>query len=275
MTLFLARFANTADVGIFRVGMQFALLLSFLLQAVETGMSPQIAALHSQGKLHDLLGAGGKSTMELPQAERRTRLERLLAHAKAPLHLTPVTRDREEAQRWLQEFEGAGLDGVIAKLDSLPYQPAKRAMLKIKHVRSADCVVAGFRWYKDREDAVGSLLLGLYDDQGRLDHVGFTSTITDAERPALTERLEKLKGGSGFTGSAPGGPSRWSGERSAQWTPLEPELVVEVRYDHVTGDRFRHGTKLLRWRPDKAPEQCTLKQLRAEAAPERVMAATR
>ncbi|MFI4950625.1 MAG: ATP-dependent DNA ligase, partial [Caulobacterales bacterium] len=128
-----------------------------------------------------------------------------------------------------------------------------------------------FRYERDSR-LVGSLLLGLYDDAGKLDHIGFTATITDAERPALTRRLEKLAGGAGFTGSAPGGPSRWSDGRSAEWTPLKPELVVEVRYDHVTGDRFRHGAKLLRFRPDKAPRQCMLAQLRAEAAPDQLLA---
>jgi ATP-dependent DNA ligase len=146
-------------------------------------------------------------------------------------------------------------------------------MLKIKRMRTADCVVGGFR-YEQGGDQVGSLLLGLYDDEGRLDHVGFTSTISDAERPALTRRLEALAGGEGFTGDKPGGPSRWSNGRSTEWTPLKPELVAEVRYDHVTGDRFRHGTKLIRFRPDKAPRQCTLAQLRAEAAPQRIVAMT-
>jgi ATP-dependent DNA ligase len=147
-------------------------------------------------------------------------------------------------------------------------------MLKIKRMRTADCVVGGFR-YAQGSRQVGSLLLGLYDEAGKLDHVGFTSTISNAERPELTRRLEALAGGPGFTGRSPGGPSRWSGERSAEWTPLKPELVVEVRYDHVTGDRFRHGTKRIRWRPDKAPTQCTLAQLRAEAAPRRLVEALR
>ncbi len=141
-----------------------------------------------------------------------------------------------------------------------------------KRLRTADCVVGGFRYEHDSR-LVGSLLLGLYNADGRLDHVGYTSTITNAERPELTRRLEALVGRSGFTGDATGGPSRWSTERSAEWTPLKPELVVEVRYDHVTGDRFRHGTKLLRWRPDKAPAQCTLAQLRGENSPDRLVTA--
>ena len=144
-------------------------------------------------------------------------------------------------------------------------------MLKVKRLRTADCVVGGFRYGTD-SPLVGSLLLGLYDDDGRLNHVGFTSTIANAERAALTRRLEALVEPPGFTGNAPGGPSRWSTERSAEWQPLRPELVVEVRYDHVTGDRFRHGTKLMRWRPDKAPRQCTFEQMGREARPSKLIA---
>ena len=160
---------------------------------------------------------------------------------------------------------------MVAKRLDGPYAPGERAMLKVKRLRTADCVVAGFR-YEHGGNLVGSLLLGLYDDEGRLDHVGFTASITDAERAALTRRLEALAGGSGFTGSAPGAPSRWSSGRPADWTPLNPELVVEVRYDQVTGSRFRHGTRLMRWRPDKAPRQCTFEQLKSEGAPERLLA---
>lgn len=218
-----------------------------------------------------LMDAEGRSLVDAPLSERRRELEGLFERLGRPeaLRLSPGAIDPAEARRWLAQT-GAALDGVVAKRLDGPYVPGERAMLKIKRLRTADCVVGGFR-YEQGSREVGSLLLGLYDGEGRLDHVGFTATITDAERPALTRRLEALKG-EGFTGSAPGGPSRWSGERSAQWTPLKPELVVEVRYDHVTGDRFRHGTKLLRWRPDKSPRQCTLEQLRPEAAPERVIA---
>jgi ATP-dependent DNA ligase len=184
------------------------------------------------------------------------------------VRLSPGTVDRAEACAWLAKV-GSALDGVIAKRLDGPYVPGERAMLKIKRMRTADCVVGGFR-YEQGGTRVGSLLLGLYDDAGRLNHVGFTSTISNAERPALTRKLERLAGGEGFTGSAPGGPSRWSNERSTQWTPLRHELVVEVRYDHVTGERFRHGAKLLRWRPDKSPRQCTLEQLRPEASPRRL-----
>jgi ATP-dependent DNA ligase len=223
----------------------------------------------------DLLAAGGRSTMALPQAERRTRLERLLGSARPPLHLTPMTRDRDEAERWLQQFEGAGLDGVIAKLESAVYQPGKRAMLKVKHARTADCVVAGFRWYKDRRDAVGSLLLGLYDDTGTLHHVGVTSSFTMEARRALVEELAPLRGGAleshpwrSWSGAAvgdaqrmPGAQSRWSGGKDLSWEPLQPERVCEVRYDHLQGRRFRHATTFLRWRPDKPPEACRYDQL--------------
>jgi ATP-dependent DNA ligase len=223
--------------------------------------------------LFDLLEApGGAGLLDTPLIERRSALEdfyRSLADAPL-LRLSPYTRRRSEAESWLAKAGGA-LDGVVAKpLDGL-YEPGRRAMLKVKRLRSADCVVGGFRYASDSPQ-VGSLLLGLYNDQGLLDHVGFTSTIRNAERKDLTRRLEALIEPPGFTGSAPGGPSRWSTERSADWQPLRPELVVEVRYDQVTGDRFRHGTRLLRWRPDKAPEQCTFEQLQAEARPARLVA---
>jgi ATP-dependent DNA ligase len=175
------------------------------------------------------------------------------------LSLTPGTEDRAQACAWLSAA-GSGLDGVVAKRLEAAYAPGERAMLKIKRMRTADCVVGGFRYARAGRE-VGSLLLGLYDEQGKLDHVGFTANVPAEERPALTRRLEALSGGSGFTGDAPGGPSRWSNERSGEWTPLHPELVVEVRYDHATGRRFRHGASFLRWRPDKAPRQCTFEQL--------------
>jgi len=226
----------------------------------------------------DLLGAGGKSTMELPQSERRVRLERLLGKARAPLHLTAMTRDRAQAEEWLEKFEGAGLDGVIAKPENAPYQPGKRAMLKVKHVRSADCVVAGFRWYKDRDDAVGSLLLGLYDDAGVLQHVGVTSAFTMEMREKLVEELAPLRSGveehpwrewaEASTGDAqrmPGAQSRWSGGKDLSWVPLRPEKVVEVKYDHLQGDRFRHAATFLRWRADKPAADCRYDQLEVTA----------
>ena len=222
-----------------------------------------------------LLDGKGCSVVDAPLSARRAELEALYWRMPSPgrISLSPGTEDPAQAWAWLREV-GAALDGVVAKRLDGPYRPGERAMLKIKRMRTADCVVGGFRYEQD-SNLVGSLLLGLYDAEGRLGHVGFTSTISDAERPALTERLEKLAGGEGFTGDKPGGPSRWSNGRSTAWTPLKTELVVEVRYDHVTGDRFRHGTKLLRFRPDKAARQCTLAQLRAEAAPERILAKTR
>ena len=213
-----------------------------------------------------LIDAKGQSLADSPLTRRRAALETVFRRFKGADHvrLSAGTEDIDEARRWLTRT-GAALDGVVAKRLDGPYASGERAMLKVKRLRSADCVVGGFR-YQTGGHVVGSLLLGLYDDAGKLDHVGYTSAISDAERPGLTAKLEKLAGGPGFTGDAPGGPSRWSNGRSAEWTPLKTELVVEVRYDQVTGDRFRHGTTLLRWRPDKAPRQCTLAQLRSESA---------
>jgi ATP-dependent DNA ligase len=226
----------------------------------------------------DLLGVDGVSTLARPQAERRAALERLLSAARPPLHLTPMTRDRAEAERWLAQFEGAGLDGVIAKLESAPYQPGKRAMLKIKHVRTADCVVAGFRWYKDRTDAVGSLLLGLYDEAGVLQHVGVTSSFTLAMRQQLLAELAPLRenafaghpwrdrgAAAGDAQRMPGAQSRWSAGKDLAWEPLRPERVCEVKYDHLQGARFRHATTFLRWRTDKPPAACRYDQLEVTA----------
>jgi ATP-dependent DNA ligase len=207
----------------------------------------------------------GKVLLNQPLDVRRTALEEFAHKAVVPgrLELSPFTRKIKEAERWLAKGRG-GTDGIVAKRVDGAYLPGERAMMKVKRLRTADCVVGGFRTQSD-SDLVGSLLLGLYDDEGKLNHIGFTSTITNAERAALTRRLRKLRKAPGFTGDAPGGPSRWSTERTAQWEPLKPELVVEVRFDHVTGGRFRHGTKLLRWRPDKKPSQCTMEQIRSLA----------
>ena len=215
-----------------------------------------------------LMTPGGESLVDAPFTKRRAALERFYASLgdPGPLRLTPFTRSVEQAKLWLGEA-GGSLDGVIAKRLDGPYIPGERAMRKVKRLRTSDCVVGGFR-YEQGGTGVGSLLLGLYNRAGKLDHVGFTSTIRNVERKALTKRLEALAGGPGFTGNAPGGPSRWSTERSAKWTPLKPKLVVEVCYDHVTGDRFRHGTRLLRWRPDKSPAQCTFEQIEHNARPE-------
>jgi ATP-dependent DNA ligase len=182
--------------------------------------------------------------------------------------LSPATTNHATAQKWLKQA-GGGSDGVIAKRLDLPYQAGNRdGMQKIKKFRSADCVVGGFRYATNKvagRKVVGSLLLGLYDDEGRLHHVGFTSAIKQADKPALTDRLEPLIAPPGFTGNAPGGPSRWSTDRSAKWCPLKPKLVIEVCYDHFSGERFRHGTSILRWRPDKAPRQCRFDQLKQKA----------
>ena len=208
----------------------------------------------------------GVSLLGASLSERRERLVRLLRRSNGPLCLSPATRDFAEAERWLSEASGA-VDGIIAKRLDEPYAPGERRMRKVKRLRTADCVVGGFR-YGEGTRLVGSLLLGLYTADGTLDHVGFTSGLSDKEKPELTRRLEKIAKPPGFTGRAPRGPSRWSTERSGDWVPLAPKLVVEVRYDHVTDDRFRHGTKLVRWRPDKAPRQCTFEQLKMALLPQ-------
>jgi ATP-dependent DNA ligase len=216
--------------------------------------------------LFDLLELDGKSLIDRPLSERREKLEEFFEKNGAPgLHLSPAARDRKTALAWLNRSGGA-LDGVIAKRTELEYRSGERAMIKVKQQRTADCVVGGFR-YAEKKKEVGSLLLGLYDDDGLLHHVGFTSAIPARDRPALTNKLEELVEPPGFTGSAPGGPSRWNTERTAQWQPLRPLLVVEVRYDQVTARRFRHGTGFVRWRPDKAPRQCTFDQLAPELRP--------
>jgi ATP-dependent DNA ligase len=226
----------------------------------------------------DLLAADGKDLRDLPQAERRARLERLLATVTPPFHLTPITRDRAQAAEWLQRFEGAGLDGVIAKGAADPYQPGKRAMFKIKHERTADCVVAGFRWHKSGGGAVGSLLLGLYDDKGHLHHVGVTSSFTMVRRRELAAELAPLRenalaehpwrewaAAAGDGTRMPGGQSRWSAGKDLSWEPLRIERVCEVKYDHLQGDRFRHGTTFRRWRDDKSPAECRYDQLEVTA----------
>jgi ATP-dependent DNA ligase len=224
----------------------------------------------------DLLAADGSDLRGVPQRERRERLERLLAGATRPIHLTPMTRDRRVAAEWLSRFEGAGLDGVIAKPESGTYEPGKRAMFKIKHVRTADCVVAGFRWHKNgKNELIGSLLLGLYDDKGRLHHVGVTSSFTVARRRELASELATLRDHAlenhpwrdwaivderGWA-RMPGGQSRWSAGKDLSWEPLRIERVCEVKYDHMQRDRFRHATIFLRWRPDKQPKDCAYDQL--------------
>ncbi|QIK78827.1 ATP-dependent DNA ligase [Sphingomonas piscis] len=216
--------------------------------------------------LFDLLLLDGESFTDEPLSKRRNALEQF--HKRNPaksLHLSPLTHDRQTAVGWLQRSGGA-LDGVIAKRTDQDYRSGERAMVKVKQIRTADCVVGGFR-YAEKKREVGSLLLGLYDDEGLLHHIGFTSALKAEDRPELTAKLEKLIQAPGFTGDAPGGPSRWANARSAEWQPLSPELVVEVKYDQVTGRRFRHGTGFVRWRPDKAPRQCTFDQLAPELRP--------
>ena len=214
----------------------------------------------------DLLELDGKLLAPLPLSERRAKLEKFIAKNATPgLELSPMTSDRDVALGWLERSGGA-LDGVIAKRAGQDYRSGERAMIKVKQQRTADCVVGGFR-YAEKKKVVGSLLLGLYDDAGLLHHVGFTSAIPARDREELTRKLEKLIEPPGFTGSAPGGPSRWNTERTTQWQPLKPVLVVEVKYDQVTGQRFRHGTGFLRWRPDKDSKQCTFDQLAPELRP--------
>jgi ATP-dependent DNA ligase len=224
----------------------------------------------------DALAADGTDLRDRPQVERRARLDALLANVAKPIHLTPMTRDRTIATRWLKEFEGAGLDGVIAKPANGSYEPGKRAMIKIKHARTADCVVAGFRWHKNGKDTlIGSLLLGLYDDQGRLHHVGVTSSFTMEKRKALAEELAPLReralDGHPWREWAevdtsemtrmPGGQSRWSAGKDLSWEPIRLERVCEVKYDHMQGDRFRHAAVFQRWRFDKPPAECRYDQL--------------
>lgn len=220
------------------------------------------AATPARLMLFDCLEMGGGALIERPLAERRAALEAFHAGlGRDDVLLSPCTLDSARAADWLAA-SGSDLDGVVAKRRDGRYLPGERAMLKVKRLRTADCVVGGFR-YAAGASEVGSLLLGLYDDDGLLNHVGFTASIPAAGRAALTRRLERLIAPPGFTGRAPGGPSRWSSERSTDWQPLRPELVAEVRYDHVTGARFRHGTKFMRWRPGKTPAQCRLDQLHA------------
>jgi ATP-dependent DNA ligase len=217
----------------------------------------------------DLLAdAEGSDLTQLPLRERRGELEsfaRRYLRNHRRIRLSPATTKLSEAKTWLKEVGGM-LDGIIAKRCDLDYRSGERiGMQKVKNYRSADCVVGGFR-YNEGKPVVGSLLLGLYGKDGLLHHVGFTSTIGRRDKKDLTRKLEDLIAPPGFTGNAPGGPSRWSTDRSAQWQPLKPRLVVEIRYDHFSGQRFRHGTKLLRWRPDKSPRQCTMDQVRQKKA---------
>lgn len=222
----------------------------------------------------DLLAVDRLDIRSQPLSARRVALDRLLKKAKPPIYRTPFTSDRDTAADWLARFEGAGFDGVVAKFDALPYLPGRRAMIKIKHIRTADCVVAGFRWHKSGKDAVGSLLLGLYDDGGVLQHVGVTSAFPMATRRNLAVELAPLKrgamldhpwrewaGGAAASSRMPGAQSRWSAGKDLSWEPLRIERVCEVKYDHLQGERFRHATIFQRWRPDRTPKDCTYAQL--------------
>jgi ATP-dependent DNA ligase len=229
----------------------------------------------------DLLALGDEDLRETPQEERRRRLEVGLAGARPPIHLTPITADRSVALDWFDRFEGAGLDGVVAKRRSDPYRPGVRAMVKVKHQRTADCVVAGFRWHKNGPGTmIGSLLLGLYDGEGALHHVGICASFTTQRRHELVAELEPLRENAladhpwrkwqgemdgGLGQRMPGGTSRWNRGKDLSWVALRPERVCEVAYDHLQGDRFRHATHFLRWRPDKPPQDCRYDQLEVRA----------
>jgi ATP-dependent DNA ligase len=220
--------------------------------------------------LFDAVEIDGQSMVTMPLSVRRKLLDVFFARNPCPVfRLSPVTTDPAVAHKWLDQTNGA-LDGVMAKRIDDPYRAGERAVLKIKNIRTADCVIGGFR-YGTNSQFADSLLLGLYNAEGKLDHVGFTSALGHADKPALTAQLQGLWG-EGFTGNAPGGPSRWSTEKTSTYEPLRHELVVEVSYDHITGNRFRHGTGLKRWRPDKAPSQCTYEQLQLPARPSEVIA---
>jgi len=262
--------------------------LQLRLHPAKSRVDKLAAEMPSSFVAFDLLAVDGHSIMDRPQRERRDALQRLLAQVTPPVYLTPMTRDRNVAAEWLQRFEGAGLDGVMAKPEDGKYLPGKRAMFKIKHARTADCVVAGFRWHKVAADAVGSLLLGLFDDTGRLHHVGVTSSFTMEKRKALVNELEPLRKNAMAThpwrawlrlredASArqaepvsqrmPGGQSRWSAGKDLSWEPLRIERVCEVKYDHMQGDRFRHAATFLRWRDDKSPKDCKYDQLEVTPA---------
>ncbi|HEV8630315.1 MAG TPA: ATP-dependent DNA ligase [Thermoanaerobaculia bacterium] len=257
-------------------GLDFA-ALQMRLHPAESRVKKLAAEIPASFVAFDLLAEGDEDLRERPQAERRARLEKALSGARGggSIHLTPCTRDRQLAGDWFHRFEGAGLDGVVAKHEMAPYEPGKRTMIKVKHARTADCVVAGFRWHKGGEgERIGSLLLGIYDAQGRLHHVGVTSSFTLEKRRQLLAELGSLRQNAlddhpwkewaqamEHGTRMPGGQSRWSAGKDLSWEPLRAERVCEVKYDHLQGDRFRHGATFLRWRPDKRPADCRYDQL--------------
>jgi ATP-dependent DNA ligase len=242
----------------------------FSFDELQLRLHPAASRVQKLAKAHpgmfivfDLLAEKDELFFKKPLSARRPALEKfakLNLKSKSAVRLSPATADLATAKRWFEKV-GRNLDGIIAKQTDVPYASGDRtAMVKVKNIRTADCVIGGFR-YASNAKVIGSLLLGLYDDDGLLHHVGFTSAFKASERKALTKKFEALRKAPGFTGNAPGGPSRWSTERTGEWEPVDPKLVVEVTYDHFTGDRFRHGTKIVRWRPDKAPRQCTMDQV--------------
>jgi len=250
--------------------------LQMRLHPAESRVRKLAAAIPASFVAFDLLAEDAHDLRARPQAERRARLEQALARPAAGVHLTPCRRERSVAEEWFHRFEGAGFDGVMAKHESTTYQPGKRAMVKVKHVRTADCVVAGFRWHKHGPGSlVGSLLLGLHDDKGALHHVGVTSSFTMATRKKLAQELEPLRKDAlaehpwrhwaemaeGGYQRMPGGQSRWSAGKDLSWEPLRIERVCEVKYDHLQGDRFRHAAIFQRWRSDKRPGDCRYDQL--------------
>lgn len=268
------RFVIDGELVIVERGAASFEALQLRLHPAASRVAKLAAAQPAQLIAFDCLASGRRSLLREPLTGRRAELEAIVKQGGSDcVRLSPFTDDIKKARAWLKR-SGRALDGVIAKRADGRYIQSERAMAKVKRLRTADCVVGGFR-YLQGSSLIGSLLLGLYDEDGLLHHVGFTSTIPNAERATLTKRMEKLAGGAGFTGRAPGGPSRWSTERTGEWTPVKPKLVVEVRYDQVTDNRFRHGTTLLRWRPDKAPEQCAFDQLKPPAPPAEVAALLR
>lgn len=268
------RYVMDGEIVIFHNGVLDFSALQLRLHPAESRVNLLSRQIPASIVFFDALAEGDRNLLDAPFTERRTALERMVGDAKPPIHLTPCTRDHAVARDWYQRFEGAGFDGVIAKREDIPYAPNKRVMVKVKHARECDCVVAGFRWHKGSAgSAVGSLLLGLFDDDARLQHVGVCGSFTAERRRELVEFLEPYRMGdlSGhpwaeWMGAVPdqrrpGAGNRWNADKDMSWEPLRPELVVEVAYDHMQGDRFRHTAQFRRWRADKPARECTYAQL--------------